>query len=284
MVCGVSIEGAIAQQPEIALPETFESYSVSDRLNYTSENLYEYINGGAELYLSYGLIGMKGCKYNGESLPQITVEIYEMTNAANAYGVYTQSRDKLETDYGQGSQSFPDFIMFWKDRYFVIINTLEVTEESGNGIKFLAKLIDASISETGTIPEIVGDLPEEGLAEAGFIYFHHYIWLNSFYFIADYNILDINEQTDAVLAKYGSGNERLYVLMVDYPEDSQAKAAYQKMKSNYAPEISKSGKIILLEDKTWFALDLKGKRIYAIFNGKTREKVQNLLNCLNHNN
>jgi len=276
MVCGASIECAIASPLEIVLPEKFNSYSVSDRLNYTGKELYDYINGGAELYISYGLVGMKGCKYNGENLPQITAEIYEMTSSFNAYGVYTQSRDKVESDYGQGSQSFPDFIMFWKGRYFVIVNALDVTPESSEGIKYLAKLIDNSISEKGEIPSIVGELPQEGLAEAGFLYFHHYIWLNSYYFIADYNILNINEQTDAILAKYGPGDERQYLLLVNYLDEGQAKTAFQNMKEKYAPEISESEPIIQLEDKTWFAVWQKGNRLGAIFNGKSKEKTKKL--------
>lgn len=74
------------------LPEQYQSYNATEWLDFTGEALYDYINGGAELYLSYGLNGMTGCKYNGEGLPQVTVEVYEMTSSENAFGVYTQSR------------------------------------------------------------------------------------------------------------------------------------------------------------------------------------------------
>ena len=252
------------------------SYQAVDRLNYTGKELYDYINGGAELYLSYGLVGMTGCKYTGEGLPQITVEIYEMTGSKNAFGVYTQSRDKEELDYGQGSQSFSDFILFWKDRYFVVVNTQEVVPESQKAIQYLAKLIDESIPETGDIPAVVNLLPKEELASAGFLYFHHYIWLNAYFFIADHNIINIDEQADAVLAKYGEANARSYLLAVEYPDEEKAIEAYKQLRDKYAPECTPDNPFVQLEDKTWFTVWTKENKIGAIFNGASREKTEEL--------
>jgi len=262
--------------PPPMLPEHFMSYHITDTLNYTNKNLYDYIDGGAELYLSYGLAGMTGCKYNGDSLPQVTVEIYEMTGSKNAYGVYTQSRDKEELIYGQGSQSFPDFILFWKGKYFVIVNTQEVTPESQKAIQYLAKLIDESIPETGDKPSIINVLPKEGLAPTGFLYFHHYIWLNAYFFIADYNIINIDEQTNAVLAKYGEADARSYLLLVEYPNEDKANEAYKQLKSKYAPEATPDNPFVRLEDKTWFTVWMKGNKLGAIFNGVTKEKTEEL--------
>ena len=52
--------------PASILPEQYRSYKLSDKLRYTGENLFDYINGGAEVYLSYGFIGMSGCKYQSD--------------------------------------------------------------------------------------------------------------------------------------------------------------------------------------------------------------------------
>ncbi|MDR2056749.1 MAG: hypothetical protein LBP83_00390 [Dysgonamonadaceae bacterium] len=259
------------------LPEHFMSYHATDKMNYIGKELYDYINGGAELYLSYGLASMTGCKYIGDNdLPQVTVEIYEMTSSFNAFGVYTQSRDKEEQDYGQGSQSFPDFILFWKDRYFVIVNTMEVTSESEKAIKYLAGLIDKSIPETGKIPPITRCLPEEGLVSAGFLYFHHYIWLNAYFFIADYDIININEKTDAILAKYGDANARSYLLIVEYPDEKEAMEACEHLRKKYAPELSATNFIVELEDETWFTVWIQGNKLGAIFNGSSRKQTEKL--------
>lgn len=277
LLLGMNLSASIRDTvPAIRLPEQFMSYHITDTLNYSNKNLYDYIDGGAELYLSYGLAHMTGCKYNGDNLPQVTVEIYEMTDPKNAYGVYTQSRDKEESDYGQGSQSFPDFILFWKGKYFVIVNTQEVVPESQKAVQYLAALIDKSIPETGDKPSIVDLLPKEGLAPAGFLYFHHYIWLNAYFFIADYNILNIDEQTDAVLAKYGEADARSYLLMVEYPDEEKAAAAYKQLKSKYAPESTRENPFVQMEDKTWFTVWMKGNKLGAIFNGASKEETEKL--------
>ena len=261
-----------AQHPVDQLPEQYGSYRVSERLEYTAENLFDYINGGAELYRSYGLTGMKGRVYVAENLPDVTVEVYEMTEAKNAFGVFTQTRDKEEYTYGQGSQSHPDAVIFWKDRYYAIISASKVTPESEDGVRFLASAVDKAIPGTGVIPAIVGCLPERDLAVAGFTYFHHYIWLNTHYFIADFNILNIDAQTDAVIAKYGPPEQRSYLLMIEYPDDISAQKAYGQMQERYAPETEKHV-IVRLENNTWFALWMKGNRVGAIFNGATREST-----------
>lgn len=269
--------------PVSRLPEQFMSYHVTDTMNYAGKELFDYINGGAELYLSYGLVGMTGCKYNGNGLPQITVEIYEMTDPKNAFGVYTQSRDKEESDYGQGSQSFPDFILFWKDRYFVVINTQEVVPESGEAIQYLAKRIEESIPETGDIPAVIRLLPKEDLVTAGFLYFHHYIWLNAYFFIANHNIINIDEHTDAVLAKYGESDARSYLLAAEYPDEDRAIEAYKQLRDNYAPECTPENPFVQLEDKTWFTVWVKGNKLGAVFNGVSREITEELFKSTNNN-
>jgi hypothetical protein len=262
------------------LPEKIGDYHITDRMDYVGEALFDYINGGAELYLSYGLKGMTGCKYNGKELPQITVEVYEMSSSGNAFGVYTQSRDKEEYEYGQGSQSFKDFILFWKNQYYVLITSQKATEECGRVMREIASTIDRSIEKEGAIPEIINALPSKGLAPAGFLYFHHYIWLNAYLFIADYNILNISDTTNAVLAKYGSADERCYLLIVDYPDILETEKAYNQLKEKFAPEKESARPVVKLEDGAWFSTWTTGNRLFAIFDSKSKQQIDNIYNSV----
>lgn len=275
--------GGVAQKLEVMklLPDEFKEYRATDWLDYSGEALYDYINGGAEMYMSYGLVGMTGCKYNGEGMPQITVEVYEMTESRNAFGVFTQNRDREEYDYGQGSQSFNDFILFWKDKYFVIVSAQKATPESTEAIRFMAKTVDKAIEGKGTVPAIVDALPREGLMAAGFLYFHHYIWLNAYMFIADFNILNIGAATDAVLGKYGPSDARAILLLVDYPDSGEAIVAGRQLRDKYAPEWTEQAPAVILEDGSWFALGIMGRRLVAVFNGNSREQADWLLNSVN---
>ena len=270
-----------AQHPADRLPEQFGSYRVTERLDYTAENLFDYMNGGAEMYLSYGLSGMQGRIYSAENLPDMTVEIYEMTGAKNAFGVFTQTRNREEYTFGQGSQSQRDAVIFWKNCYYTVVSTSKATPESEEAVRYLASTVDKAISGEGKIPPIVGCLPEKDLAVAGYTYFHHYIWLNALYFIADFNILNIDAQTDAVIAKYGTPEQRSYLLMVEYPDQDAAQKAYEQMKTRYAPEMG-TNVVVLLDNNKWFALWIKSNKTGAIFNGATRESTEQLYQNANN--
>ncbi|MDR1172217.1 MAG: hypothetical protein LBL24_07175 [Bacteroidales bacterium] len=264
-----------AQNPVDRLPEEIRTYRLAERVAYHADNLFDYINGGAEMYLSYGLTGMKGCRYVADDQPDVTADVYEMTEAKNAFGIYTQTRDREEYTYGQGSITHRDAVMFWKDRYFVIISTVKATPQSEEAVKQLASLIDKAISGKGEIPGVIASLPSEGLAVAGYLYFHHYIWLNAYYFIADYNLPDIDATTDAVLAKYGTPEKRMYLLLVEYPGKEAAAKACKKLKGEFAPAVE-PGTAIQLEDKSWFTVWTKDHQLGAIFNGSSREATEQL--------
>jgi hypothetical protein len=223
---------------------------------------------------------MTGCKYNGDGVPQVTVEIYEMTSPANAFGVYTQSRDREEYEYGQGSQRSGDFLLFWKDRYYVIITAEKATPESGKALLHVASLVDKAIPGTGRRPAIVDALPQKGLVPGGYLYFHHYIWLNAYLFIADYNLVNISDETDAVLAKYGEADARCYLLMIDYPDATAAVTAWGQLKKEFAPESAGKHPKLQLEDGTWFTTWTRGKRLCAIFEGRSLKQIDDLYNSI----
>jgi hypothetical protein len=265
-----------AQQfPE--LPGQVDNWSMTERMQITTrEALYDYIDGGAELYLSYGFKSALSCRYTREGHPEVTAEIFDLGSAPDAFGLYSQTRDKEETDYGQGSYYVNGAQFFWKGRYWISLITSETTEESVKLLHTLAGYINEKINETGERPAILSVLPAEGLVPGGFLYFHHYIWLNSYYFIASDNILGIDENTPAVLAKYGPPEERLYLLGIQYPDSARAAQAYASFGEHYFPEGLKEG-CIQLEDKTWLAAGLFGSVLVGIFNGMSREKTLELL-------
>ena len=61
------------------LPDSIDGWKkkTEDKF-YTPENLYDYINGGAELYISYGFIEVISRTYYKENQPELKVEIFEM--------------------------------------------------------------------------------------------------------------------------------------------------------------------------------------------------------------
>src|ERR1035437_6106149 len=75
---------------------------------YTAETLYDYKDGAAEAYLSYGFTRMQGidCKSGGTTLP---LDVSAMNDADSAYGIFTANREpRLPlARIGRGGQSQP---------------------------------------------------------------------------------------------------------------------------------------------------------------------------------
>ena len=88
--------------------------------HFTADNLFEYVDGNAEGYLLYGFVQMQGvtCQSGTDS---ILIDVFEMTDADSAYGVFTANLDpRLPIQkIGMGGQITPRRALFCKDKYYV---------------------------------------------------------------------------------------------------------------------------------------------------------------------
>jgi hypothetical protein len=246
---------------------------------YTPGNLYEYIDGGAELYISYNFRQMLAQKYEKQDLPEITMDIFDMGNSFNAFGVFSHSREALdqsiepdvESEYASG------LLTFWKGRFYVSIMAYPETEEKKETVLTLGRHIAGLIKESSQKPPIISKLPGENLVKESIRYFQHYIWLNSHYFISDQDILHIDKDTQAVLARYKDkpDAESYYVLLVAYPDTSKAKAAYENFMKHYLPDAQDGVK--QLEDGKWTGCKQADNLVIAVLNANSADKVKTLI-------
>lgn len=259
------------------LPDSLYEWTAESIIYYNNkESLYDYINGGAELYISYGFKSAISRKYIKPEQPEVVVEIFDMNKPENAYGVFSNTRYEEDYTYGQGSQYVEGTLFFWKSKYYVSIMATEETEESKKLINELGKIISEKIEDDGEKPDILKLLPPNGLDGSGILYFHHYIWVNSFYFIADENLLLIDDNSDAVLAKYGPPDNRIYLLIIQYNDNETAGKAYNNFTDYYFPEAGLRN-ILQLEDQTWMAINLINNTFFGIFNGRSEENISRLM-------
>jgi hypothetical protein len=270
--------------PESALPVELLGWrsAPEDRAVYDRESLYDYIDGGAELYLSYGFRrgGHRTYVHGGpQRAPDIIVDVFDMGTSQNAFGAFSHSRESVEAELGQGSQYTEGLLLFWQGRYYVSILASPETESSKRAVLELARIIEAAIGAEGPLPDILQSLPRDGLVESSIRYFRHYIWLNSHYFVSDENILHINENTDAVLATYGHGGGRRILLVVRYPDGAAAREAYDEFAAHYLPELSQ-GAAVRIEDGTWTGCKLRGDTIAVVFNAATTGDAIQLIDAV----
>jgi hypothetical protein len=95
--------------------------------SYTSDNLYTYINGEAELYLPYGFSVLASALYTkaGDAKTALVADIFQMGSAIDAFGIYSRYRNPDAEVIKIGGGGFIDEsqLMFYKDRYFVRLSS-----------------------------------------------------------------------------------------------------------------------------------------------------------------
>lgn len=265
-----------AQNLNDYLPDSLQGWDLAiDDRKYSPETLYDYIDGGAELYLSYGMKEVICRIYKNEKQEEIRVEVFDMVKPEDAFGVFSHTRDKDEKLYGQGSQYFTGTLIFWKDHYYVSITANDENEVIRESIHSLALQIDKKISTTGNLPDIINMLPLEGLQQDAYIFFHHYIWLNSHYYIADDNFLAIDENTQAVLAGYGDKENRVHLLLINYPDALKAEQAHQNFIERFLD--NPGDRIAKIEDGSWLGTTINDRLLICVFNAKSAEETESYL-------
>ncbi len=262
------------------IPDDVEGWK-TDRKDqvFNRENLYDYINGGAEIYLSYGFIELVNRTYALPGQPEIKLDLLDMGNSKNAFGVFVHSRESVASDFGQGSIYYQGYLQFWMDRYIVSIISSPETPESKQAIFALAREIEKSIGQEGPLPEILQLLPEQNLVEESIRYFHNHFWMNSHFFIADENILNLNEQVDAVFARYGELGQRSLLLLARYPLEVEAEAAFNSFTEAYMPEL-RTEPAIRSDDGNWTAGRHEGNLIIVVFNAPSQGAALSLIEAV----
>ncbi|MBD3384616.1 hypothetical protein GF407_06780 [candidate division KSB1 bacterium] len=243
---------------------------------YGPKNLYDYIDGGAELYLSYGFVQVLNRIYTASDQPDILVDIFDMINSRNAYGVFSHSREKENISIGQGGQYVPGLLLFWKDRYFISILATPETPKAKTAVFELARHIDNHIDDTGPLPLVLDYLPSQNLIEPSIRYFRHYIWLNSYYYISPENILHMNDDTEAVMAKYAfSSDDRSLLLVIQYPDKKQRLEAQKTFTQTYYK--SQNPGPFLIAENQWSGFSAHGDVLAIVFNASQKVQIDQLL-------
>jgi hypothetical protein len=219
------------------LPEAIDNWNKSsDFAVYDSDDLYTYINGGAELYISYQFINLVSLFYVNEEDEEINIDIFDMGSSQNAYGVFSHSRETTDDFVGTNIESeyAGGLLTFWKGQYYVSILAYPETESKKLVVQELARKISERIQGASVTPQLVGLLPEEGLQPYSIKYFSHHTWLNSYHFFSNQNVLSINSETEVVMATYKVDRSKPAVLiLLKYPDQAAAINAHSFFKQMF---------------------------------------------------
>jgi hypothetical protein len=134
--------------------------------NYFPENLFEYINGAAEIYLAYDFKELAVGQYGQEgSEVNVSVEIYEMSNETNAFGIYSAERFTDSTFIPVGVQGYVEegMLNFLVGKFYVKLLCFEGGERSEEYLSLFAQTIADKSKGKTNFPELLQSFPQKGL-------------------------------------------------------------------------------------------------------------------------
>ena len=131
---------------------------------FDSENLWEFINGQAEMYLDYGFLQVVTVDYTSpDGTRSLAVEIYLMASPTHAFGIYAAERAPGENFIEMGVQGYigENILNFWKGPYYVKLTSFEADSGLEEILMTLAGMIAGNVKGRYGEPELFSFFPEE---------------------------------------------------------------------------------------------------------------------------
>ena len=197
---------------------------------YEGEELYTYIDGGAEIYQEYGFRRVILQDYKNAKGKSVSLEIFEMETPAAAFGMFTFKRSGggKTVSLGAGAELEAYYLNFWKGRFLVTLTGFDEARETIDGIMAVAGIVDSKIRDAGEVPGLVGALPENRLRTVSVKYLKGPLGLNNIYPFYTARGLGFGE---AVRGVYENGAT---LLILDYGTADARARAWLDLKAHLA--------------------------------------------------
>jgi hypothetical protein len=225
---------------------------------FSPKTLFEYINGAADLYLSYEFQELKVVEYLDKKKASVIVEVYRHKTPTHAFGIYSQERlsNANFLDIGAQGYSEKDILNFVSGDCYVKMNSFKTGSEDQEILLNFAKKVAENLGEKGRFPSILSSFPEEGKKK------------DSEKFI-NKNFLGYAFLHSAFTADYELSGKKFKLFIIDGVKGNDCKDMIQKyLQQTGSPEKNIMEGRYTIADPYHGEIDLhwKGKNIWGILN------------------
>jgi hypothetical protein len=150
------------------LPDPPEGWTFAQGpTDYTPETLYEYLNGGAPLYLEYGFVHLTQARYQlgDDPLATVVVDVFDMGSDLGAFGLFRSilppdaSVEEWCTEgYGSGTVAAA-----WKGRHYIHVEADDDREALVALAHELTSRLCRELPGDRSLPALLDPLPRERL-------------------------------------------------------------------------------------------------------------------------
>jgi len=123
---------------------------------YSGEDLFLYINGGADIYNEYGFRDVFSSEYEKEGAGRISVELYRMADPVSAFGIFSfRTGGKWEAGPQGGLYAADEYYINLLTReYLITITSIDINEETGKGIHEIRHYFSGMVSRPASPPDV----------------------------------------------------------------------------------------------------------------------------------
>jgi len=297
-----------AAQPAVSLPATVGAWKRSaPARTFARQNIVEHMTGAAELYLAYRLDHLDVYDYVSQGQGTILVELFWMTHSDDAFGL-------LSSDWGGESLSLAPgwpralslpgvpphralygagLLRMWCDRLFVRVLASRASPAAREAVIEIGRAVAAG-QAVAPPPALLAALPASvpsrvRLRASRVRFLRSYLVLNSAYFLASENLLNLEASAEAAVAPYDAlplmaGRTPGQLILARYETADKAGRALSHFREVYLPESVRgtAGSGVDATASThiengWMAYRSSGRALALAFECRTREQARLLV-------
>lgn len=200
------------------------------------ETLYEYIDGAAESYLSYDFHELLVLQLKSEAKEErtLTVEIYDMGQPVNAFGIFSAERYPENAPVPVGDLGYleGESLNFMSGRFYVKLLSFGLGDGTAPALTDYAQKLAGAVGEKGVLPALLHAFPKENLVP------------QSEKFIKK-NFLGYEFLHDGYVATYKIDGRELECFLAESGSDKEAEAALSQLLEIFAKDKQVPEKIAL---------------------------------------
>ena len=256
LIIFLSVPGAEAK--DFRFPEMKGWKQSAEIQTFIPKNLYEYINGAADLYLMYDFQELKSAEYVNEKKASVIIDVYRHKTPTHAFGIYSQERHPKANFINVGAQGYveEEILNFIAGPYYVKITGYKIESGAQEVLLSFAKKVLENLGEKGTLPTLLNSFPRDGKVK------------NSEKFIAK-NFLGYSFLHSAFTCDYELSGKKFKLFVIAPADKAECRNIIQK----YLEQTGKIEKNVaegrrLIPDPHHGEIELywKGKYIWGILN------------------
>jgi hypothetical protein len=205
-------------------------------LHFQKDNLFDYINGGAEIFHEFGFKDLIVQSYkNGEE--EIVLELYQMESSESALAIYLTRKGKENPVKDISARSTGKRYQFTilRGPYLIQVNNF-----SGNEmlIPTMTKLIQPVLTEIpeGNYYNIFENLPKENLVKGSERLIRGIYSLQPIFTFGEGDIFQLDGKIFGVIGDYKNENGECYSqIIIEYPDTKKSEIAFENLINNFDP-------------------------------------------------